>query len=539
MEIAPQLTEEAFARLSPATRKNLIYQAMYFEKLKEQNRLPFFIPDGSQEDFIREVGTTPDTGKKVVISTAANGVGKTCAVINIFANLIYGCQSKWFDHPLFRNPWTFPKNIWFLSEHDAFQNNITPEIRKWLPKDSYDANKAGRKFDSVYNFRNGWTMFAKTYDQAITQFESDTVGLIIYNEPPPQVIRNACVSRLRMGGLEIFAMTPLDHSAWIFDELIENTNQQKHVSVLYADIEEACIVHGRRGFLAHEQIEYMASQMDPDEKEARLHGKPKHLSGKIYKTLHPERHKHYYDPNFFKQDENDIYCVMDIHDRRPPAIVWFAANVNGKKFAVDEYPNDPSLPYHQMKSTSLTYEDFAKEILTREKDNGWDSRRIRRFMDPNYGRRQMGVLGITIQQFFAQPPYNLFFMTDIVDDIMTGHIAVKNLLDNDVDGTPNLLIGDKLVNSWYQLSRYGIKEHSARKQETDGLSERVAQKYKDFADVFRYFAVVCVNPRQKQEVSKIPPLPREADTSVPSQENWATDWRNPFSPRTTITRHLK
>lgn len=500
--------------------------------------MPFFIPNGSQEEAIRAFSQFSETGKRILISTAANGVGKTAMGVNIVGNIIFGPQSNWFGGPVFKSPWKFPKKIWYLSDSDSWQNKLQYEIPKWFPAGKYTFTKNGRKFNSHLEAQ-GWVIDGKTYDQDVRQFESDDVGIIVYEEPPPRDIRKACVSRLRMGGYEIFLMTPLQHSAWIFDEIVNNKDLAKYLEVHYADVESNCIEHGIRGRLRHEDIVFMMDQWDEDEKQARAEGKPSHMKGLVYKGLHPDQHRHERPPNDFPMSEHDIYCVMDIHDRRPPAIVWFAVSVNGKKYAVQEYPNDPHNLYHTIKSSSVTFDDISKIIRTTERLNGWDSNQVKRYLDPNYGVRRMGDMGITIQQYFAMPEHGgLYFITNINDHQETGHQMVRNLLAVDKDGLPNLLIGDGLCNSWHQMQRYGRKEHASKREAVDGMSEKVGEKYKDFPDCFRYFSVVvqpCV--RYGRRPAEAPPVqPNETDRIRKPATAWEVDWRNPNSTITPIIR---
>ena len=521
----------------------MFYEAKYYTELMEKNRLPFFIPNGAQEEFIVGVGNAVVNGKLIQINAAANSIGKTTALCNIVGNVVFGAQTQWFKYPLFTDKWSAPKKIWYVSEADAFLDKIIPELKTWLPRGRYKTSKGGRKFDSIFEFDNGWSLTCKSFDQEPRQFESADVGLIIIDEPPYKEIFTACATRTRSGGLIVMGMTPLSHSAWLFDDLIENPDQQKYVQTYYADVEQACITHGVRGHLEHSRIEFMAEQFDEEEREARLHGKPKHLSGKIYKTLHPDVHKVTgMSASDFSQKENQIYCVMDIHDRRPPAIGWFAVSSDGKRYALANYPDKRDENYHTIKSTNLTYADACKIILNKEKEFGWDSSLILRFMDPNYGRRKVQALGVTIQEYLATSKVvdgevipGLYFVCDINDDLVEGHAQVRNALKVDMDGVANFRILEEAHHIWFQMNRYGIKEYTSRRAEVDGMSQKVAQKYKDFPDVVRYFIMVAqpfseaLKPPKPRES-----VPREADQMVdPAGFNF--DWRNPNS---TITGKL-
>ena len=504
--LASGMSEDQFAALPAAERRLLLLEMEYFAKEKAKNPLAFFIPNGKQEEFITAVGNMYETGKLIFVNAAANGTGKTVSAIQIVGNLIFGAQNQWFNRPTFRRPWLFPKRIWYHSEASSFQSKISPGITEWFPPGRYDFIKAGRKFNSHLE-ANGWTMDFLTYDQDVTSFESADVGVHLFDEPPPQEIRNACVARLRSGGIEIYVMTALDGAAWMYDEIIEKPEQRDRVFYMEADIESACKIHGVRGHLEHERIVFLVSQYDEDQREARLTGKPKHLQGKIYRTLHPTFHRHERLAVDFPQasmlaninaEGYVIYCGMDVHDARPPAIIWWAAGFDGHNYVVDEFPNnyDPEIegndpaPYHQIKSTTLNYEKIAAIIKYKEKKNGWlDPKSVRRVMDPNFGLKKSGESGNTVQQIIATAGQKLqwpmFFDATVSDDIVNGHAAVRVLLATDpVSGRPWLQIGAHCANMMFQALRYSRRKPSAKRLQADGPSETPAKKYKDFPDCY-------------------------------------------------------
>jgi hypothetical protein len=553
LDFTATLSPEAFAALPPSERRLLLLEVEHFAKERIKNPLAFFVPNGKQEEFISAVGEMYSTGKLIFINAAANGTGKSVALINIAGNFIFGAQNKWFNHPAFRQPWVYPKRIWYHSEAASFQSKISPGIEEWFPPNQYTFIKAGRKFNSHLE-ANGWTLDAMTYDQDVTSHESADVGIHFYDEPPPQEIRNACVARLRSGGIEVFGMTALDHAAWMYDEIIDKAEQKDRVFYMEADVESACKIHGVRGHLEHERILFLVSQYDEDQKEARLTGKPKHIQGKIYKTLHPEFHKHTRMAVDFPQastlppvagrktDGYTIYCGLDVHDSRPPAIVWWAAGFDGHSFIVDEFPNhydteiegNDLIHYHQIKSTSITYGRIAEIIKYKEQKNGWtDPKAIRRVMDPNFGLKKSGESGKTVQMIIAEAGMKLrwpmFFDATVSDDLINGHAAVRTHLAVDPDpdnGKPWLTIGEHCTNTMFQMLRYSRRKPSAKRLQTDGPTDAPAKKYKDFPDAVRYVAMIYMKPTKKAPMVTTTPDPHPLETDRrPPPLGGTRDWR--------------
>ena len=469
------------------------------EKRRAANPLKYFIPNGKIEEVVRAIGDHKAEKRWVFVMPAANSVGKTAAAVAVLGNIIWGPQNKYFDHPEFRD-WTYPKKFWYISEHSTLKDFVCgvdesiegSEIRKWFPPGRYQFTKGGLEFFSRLTTDNGWTGSFKTYDQDMKQFESDKIGVAIFDEPPPEQVFNAVVARLTLGGIIIMPMTPLTHSAWVKDRLIDNAGPGTGIFVLYADIESNCKEHGIRGRLDHEQIQRIIDQYDEEEREARAHGRFAHMTGLVYKSLHPSIHRHERQPAEFTQDTHRIYCIQDPHDRRPPIIAWVAVDQYDNTWVVDEFPDHRMKPFHLVKDFTMTTRDVARIIMEKEQANGWSNPgAIKRVMDPNFGRKQIQAVGKTVQELFAaigrEMGYPLSFDTNVNDNIEAGHRIVKDFMYVNADGDTRFRVGVNCPNVWYQLTHYTYVDRTGKRADIDGPGNKVAQKFKDGADVIRYF----------------------------------------------------
>ena len=227
------------------------------ERRREEQGCRYLEPNGAQTKFIQLLGRTPHVG----IFSAANGIGKTTLIANVMANIIWGPQNRYFDHPIFRD-WPYPKRLRFVTDPKLVEEigPLHSEISKWWPRSQYQAIKGGKSYFSQYK-ANGFLLDVMSYDQDLKQFEGTTLGGIFFDEPPVKSIWNASLARLRMGGMALVFMTPLTQAAWFFDEVVP-----RHLEhIVYGDIEENCKTHGIRGQLEHANIERMVSEMDPEE----------------------------------------------------------------------------------------------------------------------------------------------------------------------------------------------------------------------------------------------------------------------------------
>lgn len=469
-----------------------------WERRFRTNPLKYFTPTGKQEEFIKKAGT----GKAIIaIFSGANRVGKTAAEINILGNIIFGSQSKWFDGEVYKN-WRYPKRARIGSTPKNLQEigSIDVGIKEWFPENRYTAEKSGKQYNSKYTFDNGWLMDVMSYDQAVTEWESVSLGLVLFDEPPPKKIFDATIPRLADGGLILIFMTPLHDAGYLFDDLlVEGSN--KEVAVTYVDIEDSCIEHGVRGFRKHDVISKILPYLDPEEIEARAHGKPMHLSGSIYKGFNYNVHV----VDDFAIPENwQIVNICDPHDAKPFAFLWAAINPTNDYYIFDEFPNEP---FDKIKGNRFIYSDYSS--IVKDKESG--KKIARRILDPNFGAKKMGNTGKTVQSELYE--IGLEYELCCVDDLVIGHNAVRERLaydpKNQVSSKPKLFVFRSCKNTWISLLRYGWKP---AKNEDVSQGERLMQKYKHFADMVRY---LCVTKHEfpiavEDPLAKLPPLERKA-----------------------------
>lgn len=301
---------------------------------QRNNRYKYFIPTGVGEDFIKTVGS----GKYfVVLLSAANGAGKTELAKNLLAHFMYESDNPYFDYPLFKK-FPYPKKARIISEPTTVESTIVPGLKDVFPVGRYECRKGRKMYDAYWKTDTGWELDVMTYEQSIKEFESSTLGLAWFDEPPPKAIFKATVARMRKGGIIFITATPLTGSAWMYDELIavpdDDIKKKGLVAYIEADVETACIQHGIRGFLEHKHIEQMISQYDEEDLQARIHGKFQHLIGLVYKMF--SRKIHVIRPFQLNPADWVVRHALDPHPRNPDAVLWMAMNRKGQKIFCDE-----------------------------------------------------------------------------------------------------------------------------------------------------------------------------------------------------------
>ena len=391
-------------------------------RLQAQKEFPtrYFVPNGKQEEFVRGVGS----GESLAcVFSAGNGIGKTAVLAYILAQIIYGPHGKknprtgelLFTNncPLFEE-WPYPKEGRILATHTNLKEGgaIDAAFKKFFLPGSYDREKAGQEYYSVYRFPDfDWTLTLMSYDQDVDKLEGPTFGLIASDEPMPEKFWGASVSRLRQGGIYVCTMTPLSGAGWMFDKA-ESGDQDW--SFTYGDIEDACKQHGVRGHLEHEHIQRMVRSYPASELEARKSGKFMFLEGLVHPDwcsenivdLTPEQvsHELQHDP-----EPPTVYMCLDPHEVKPFAITWWAVYPDGRKVCFMEWPDSSCQPYHTTDSYSAGLDDYVRLIKKKE-----EKINVYKRIGDNYYigvRRQRGGNGATSiqKELYERSDGNLMF----------------------------------------------------------------------------------------------------------------------------------
>jgi len=341
------------------------YDLQLLDYRLENEKYRYYEPSGVGEDFLNAFGSNDYF---ILFLSAANGVGKTALATNIIANICFSGNNPWFRGGLFEK-WQYLKKGRIVTESDLVEKNVVNELKQWLPRGRYQTKKAGKHFESRWFTDTGFDWDIMTYDQDPMQFEGITLGWAWFDEPPPDLLLKATISRMRKGGIIIITATPISGSAHLYDmfangemevqvQLREGEDPvtvKRRVYHLTADVESVCKEHGIRGHLEHQHIAQMVAEYPEDERQARVYGKFQHLVGLVFKKWNKQ--VHVIEPFALDPREWCVYHSLDPHPRNPDAGIWLAVNRQGTKIVVDEYYKNPDtvqdLGYDLKKKHSL------------------------------------------------------------------------------------------------------------------------------------------------------------------------------------------
>lgn len=434
--------------------------------LKENERLQFYEPNKPITKLIQLAGSSSNL---LFILSAANGIGKTTALVNIAGNIIFGKQNPYFDFPLFKE-WPYPKRLRFVSEPSQVKESgpFPSEIAKWWPKGKYQSFKGGQHYVSEYK-AGEWILEVMTYEQLPAQHEGANLGCLLFNEPPPRNLWTPNISRLRPG-VAFVGMTPLTEAGWFFDEVVPRHEPY----VVYADVETACKQHGVRGHMEHTDIEKLIAEYSPDEREARIEGKAMYLKGLIFKTFNAQIHV--LKEPIQAPANATVYQSVDPHSDKPFACIWGFVDGKNDVYIIDEWPNQD---FNKWRNCQLTIHDYAK--IFRDKEQGLSVHK--RIIDRHFADVRSAVNKRTLREELRDDVGLDFYPSyQATEEIETGILKVRDYLKYNPDRPLDVLNKPKLFINPHCQNTIKAFQRWAR----DPVTGKVLDDHKDFMDCVRY-----------------------------------------------------
>lgn len=357
------------------------------------------------------------------------------------------------------------------------------KLMHWLPKDKIvDIQRTvkGSIQKIMIRHKTGGVsqIEVMTHEQADNAFESWTGHWAHFDEPPP---REKFVATRRgliaYHGRLWLTLTPISEP-WLYDEFI--ANDLPDVFFIVVDMRD-------NPHLSEAEVTSFEEGLTEDEKEARMHGRFKHLAGLVYKEFDPT--VHIIPKARVKMNASwPTYFVTDPHDQKPHFGIWAKVDPFGTVYVTDEI------------KFKGTFKQYAHEVLMREmmsRELYGESMNVVRILDPNKGNTPSAVNGLTLVNEFAN--HGLYFTADVNDNIMTGHLAVSSRLGYNLKlplsstNHPKLYFVREATSECVRyIQRYTWSEHKGASKDEKGKKEKPMEKFKDFPDCVRY--LIMSNP---------------------------------------------
>lgn len=438
----------------------------------EEEKYRFYEPSGKGEEFINAFASGENF---IVLYSAANGVGKTCTCSNLLAHLFWPTEENpYFQGKMFK-AWPYLKRGRIVSSPTNIDKNVIKELKDWFPKGRYTAKKGNKKFDSVWTTDTGWEFDIMTYEQDSMEFEGVTLGWAWFDEPPPEAIFKATISRMRKGGIIFIGATPLAGSAYMYDAFAKGNftteikgndgviiKHERKVAYIEADIWSASRTKGVRGHLRDEDINNIIAEYSEDEKQARIYGKFQHLVGMVFKEWN--RNVHVIRPFNIDIKNFTVYEFLDPHPRNPDAVLWVAVDRKGTKYVIDEM-------FIKVEST----EELAMKI----KSKASQYRVVKRMADPwIFVKNQHNQHGKTIGMELAD--LGLSYMEATKQRTMADRRIRDALNYTEINGymmkAPEVYVFDTCQRTIYEMEHYRWQENTGKSADNKNASDKPVDK---------------------------------------------------------------
>ncbi len=408
--------------------------------------------------------------KKVRLITGGNQSGKTIAGAVEFVWRLSG------THPFQKcNVPVRGRIISSLGFEEGANQVIIPKLMEWMPDGLIKKVKNNSMgIPAHFELVNGSVFDILSGEQDKKVFEGWTGHICWIDEPPPRYAYEATRRGLMKNrGSLWMTMTPLSEP-WIYNELWQpwSAGDRPDVECFTVDIYDNCVTNG--GYLPLESIKEFEKDLDDDVKESRIHGKFRHLSGRVYNDFDIKVHV---IPKFHVPYGWPVYSGIDPHLRKPHAYCqWVIHPTTGDIIVCDEIWN------------TLTIEELAKEIKVREKGK----KIVWRLIDPSSEtpdsisrktpRSMLADMGIETRLAFKDR------MIDHGIHIMKSLLKPSKLADGTL--RPRFLVMDHCRRHIQEFMNYVYDDRDTEYLEKD----KPRKVWDDMMDLDRYFIVL--NPQE-------------------------------------------
>jgi hypothetical protein len=317
-------------------KENKIYAFCKPDDLGRQTEIAcgekLYMPPNPKQALILEAWDDPE--KKVFALTGGNRLGKTVCGVLVAESVVFG-RWPWSDKPI-PFPHKKSRRVRYIGSgwESHIKTVVIPKLKEWWPKGRpLETKKNNQGVDATWkDLATGSTLEIMSTSQQSDVFEGWDGDLVVYDEPPPREIRVACARGLiDRGGREFFVATLLKE-AWIHREVIKALDKDGHPDKTVFNVTGE--IYDNVGYGLNEvDIEQFAKTLKPEEKEARLYGKPSYMSSLVFPRFN--RDQHIKEP--FKIPLDWIVDIsIDFHPSKPWAVVFLATAKNNFKYVCKE-----------------------------------------------------------------------------------------------------------------------------------------------------------------------------------------------------------
>ena len=462
------------------------------EKLKKTHPILFFKPLGNQPKFF-----SSRARNRYVFGS--NRSGKSVSGVMELIACSQGVR-PWLpkDHPDYivrlgdGTPMPVPNIGFHLVEslNTSGRMIFINKMKEWLPKEwgKVKTNNLGQP--TSVKFTNGSICYVYSQQMNIDALEGPNGHWFSCDEPPKETFWIAIKRGLvDFDGISWITATPLKAS-YFMAELMTKANEdltgENHelISLSIQDNRKS-----RGGYLPDQAVDSFISDLPPDEVEARVYGRPKHLAGAVYKEFQ-NAPPYCVDPFKIPLDWPRIMAI-DPAERKPLAAVWIAISPDNKWYIYRNLYDDSLRTIKQVADRIKESENWGQR-----EDGSWFERAgtepiAFRVID-TAGNKLERSSGYSISQALRNE--DIFVMNATKTDFVGGIDKVRQMLtfDKDFEWTqgPQLITFSTCRQVLHEFGNYIWAPATSQSKATGSDNKDVTHKTNDDCmDCIRYLAV--------------------------------------------------
>jgi hypothetical protein len=270
---------------------------------------------------------------------------------------------------------------------NALTKAIMPKFKALAPKGMYKIRKNTQGFPTQVIWAWGSTCNFMSYSQDWLSYESGTFDWAAFDEPPPRELFIATLRGLMaLAGPVRMALTP--HSEeWTLESLY---GRQDGTTIEVVRLPTEDNLESAGGALTQVGYDRYRSMLTPAEQAIRLYGETNLLSGRCVPAF--DAKEPWVCPDFEVPESWLRVCIIDPHEEKPDAIVWWAMDPETEKSVIYDCV--------MSENTRGNVGRTAATIRTMERESGGPP--LRRLIDPRAARKYLRTSEKTIEDVFRE-----------------------------------------------------------------------------------------------------------------------------------------
>lgn len=367
-----------------------------------------------------------------------------------------------------------------------------PKMEEWLPKGTAKIRKNNLGHPVSVDFNNGSIIHVLSQEQSTSSLEGAAGHFVVSDEPPA---RDKWIALMRglvdNCGIAWIAATPIKASHYMAELMTRAADPNSDVELISISIEDNR--KSRGGYLNDEAVDRFIANLDPDEIEPRLYGRPAHLAGAVFKRWRPA-HPFFVDA-FPIPDDWPRIMAIDPAGRKPLGAVWIAISPQNKWYIYREL-YDPSLTRIDQVAERIKELEGWKRTKSGKWYQGPESEPVvLRLIDTSGNVHEM-TSGYNISAAFAANDLPVMNAQKIgylasIDKINT---MLKSDTDKEWTSGPDLIVFNTCTRVAYEFQNFVWKPESAQHKSTGAdPDDKPLKTNDDLVDCIRY--LVMTNAR--------------------------------------------